>query len=74
MTSNLNLYQQVAKETGVSVEMVQEIVQAQSSFIRTTVERGAFESVSLVYLGKIKAKLKYIQYINQNKGRDGSTV
>ena len=65
MVSNTELYQEVAKEVGLSEAMVQEIIQAQATFIRKTIEQGSFESVTMVYLGKIKASLKAVQFTNQ---------
>ncbi len=63
---NTELYDEVAEELGVDINLVKEVVSANSTFIKETIERGAFESVIMPYLGKIKAKLRSVQKASNN--------
>jgi nucleoid DNA-binding protein len=63
---NETLYSEVAEELRVSENFVKEIVKSHSDFIVRSIERGAFESITLPYLGKLKAKLKSVQKADAN--------
>ena len=46
------LYKQLAEEYGTSVEEVRSIVESQFTFLRKTIERGAFDSVRIPMFGR----------------------
>ena len=46
------LYKQIAEEYGAPVDEVRSIVESQFSFLRTTIEHGAFDSVRLPMFGR----------------------
>ncbi len=58
---NEEIYEEVSEELRVPIDLVREISKAHSEFARQTIEVGAFESIILPYLGKLKAKLKSVQ-------------
>lgn len=58
---NVVITEETAEELNVSLELVKEIIQANQEFSRKTIERGAYENVTLPYLGKLKARHKAIQ-------------
>lgn len=66
---NDKLYQEVAKELNLPENLVKEVVHAQSLFTHKTIKKGAFESIRYVYLGKIAAKLRKIQKLNDIMGK-----
>jgi nucleoid DNA-binding protein len=55
------IIEEVADERKVSVELVREVVHSHSRYILEIIKSGAFESISLPYLGKLKAKLRSVQ-------------
>ena len=46
------LYKQLAEEYGTTVEEVKLIVESQFSFLRKTIEQGAFDSVRIPMFGR----------------------
>ncbi len=74
---NDELYEEVANELkgkysflqDISSDTVREIVNTQSLFTVKTIKKGAFESVRYVYLGKIAARLRKVQKINEQRGK-----
>lgn len=46
------LYKQLAEEYGTSVEEIRSIVESQFTFLRKTIERGAFDSVRIPMFGR----------------------
>jgi len=58
---NEEIYEEVSEELQVDLSLVQEVAKAHTEFSRMIIETGAFESVTLPYLGKLKAKLKSVQ-------------
>ena len=47
-----DLCRKVAEEFGCSVDEVRDIVDSQYEFLRSIIERGAFDSVRLPYFGR----------------------
>lgn len=66
---NETLYEEVSEELGVSYTLVKEVVKSHSEFILRSIERGAFESITLPYLGKLKANLRSVQRADANVKR-----
>lgn len=66
---NNELYLEVSKELELNEGLIKDIIQAQSQFTKMIMERGAFEGVRYVYLGKICAKLKKVQMMNHVMGQ-----
>lgn len=58
---NDEIYEEVSEEFEIDINLVKEVIEANSKFTRKVIERGAFESVIFPYLGKIKAKLRSVQ-------------
>jgi len=46
------LYKTIAAEYGTTVEEVRSIVESQFSFLRKTIEHGAFNSVRIPFFGR----------------------
>lgn len=46
------LYKELAKEYGTTVEEIRSIVESQFSFLRKTIEHGAFDSVRIPFFGR----------------------
>ncbi len=63
---NEQVYYEVAENLEVPEQLVKDIFNAQSEFTAKIIKRGAFESVTFVYLGKIKAKLRAVSKILSN--------
>lgn len=57
-----------AKELGLPLKVVREIVDTQSEYVRIVMESGSFDSIRLAYLGIFRSKPKEIQMINHLKG------
>lgn len=66
---NVDIVEETAQELGVSESLVKDIVGFHSKMSRTVIETGAFESVTLPYLGKLKAKLKSKQKADSKVNR-----
>jgi len=58
---NEEIYEEVSEELQVDINLVREISKAHSEFARQIIETGAFESIILPYLGKIKAQTRKVQ-------------
>lgn len=58
---NAEIIEEVAEELGLSIHLVKGIIASNSDFLRKTIETGAYESIHLPYLGKLKAKLRSVQ-------------
>ncbi len=65
---NQELYDEVARELNISSDEVEKIVKAQSQYTRHIIEVGKFEGIRYVYLGKIAAKTRKVQQLNQAQG------
>ncbi len=65
---NEGLYDEVASDLGLPKELIKSIANAQSLFTKHIIETGLFEGVRYVYLGKITAKVKKIQQLNEAQG------
>lgn len=65
---NQVLYQEVARELGLDVKVVKEIIDVQSEYTKMIIESNTFDSVRWPYLGKFSAKWKEVQMINHLKG------
>jgi nucleoid DNA-binding protein len=60
--------QEIAKELGISPSLVQKMVRSQFEFVKTTMEKGEFETVRLPYFGKFMVKPYRLQKVNENYG------
>lgn len=65
---NKELYEEVAKELKEPESVIRDVVKAQSDFTFDVMDRGDFENITYVYLGKVKAKLSKIQKLNEARG------
>lgn len=65
--ANERLYAQVAYKCDTSPKQVEECVDFLSKFIRTTMEKGAFDGVMIPYFGKIQVKALRAQWMNHVK-------
>ena len=55
------------KDSIITKELIEDVVdKGQSLFAYETIMLGTFETVSYPYLGKLKARHRYIQQMNQN--------
>lgn len=66
---NEEIYEEVSEELQLDISLIKEVAKAHSEFARVTIETGAFESIILPYLGKLKAKLKSVQKMTGNINR-----
>lgn len=66
---NEDIYDEVSEELKVNINLVKEVVSANSEYTVSIIHQGAFESVIYPYLGKIKAKLRSIQRASGNVNR-----
>lgn len=62
------IIQEIAKELGISPNLVQKIVKSQFEFVKLKMEEGAFETVKLPYFGKFHVKPYRLQKVNENYG------
>lgn len=60
--------QEIAKELGISPNLVQKIVRTQFEFVKYVMEKGEFETVRLPYFGKFMVKPYRLQKVNENYG------
>lgn len=67
---NKQVFEKVSQELNVDEKLVEEIFDIQSEFAAKVVKTGAFESVTFVYLGKLKAKLNAISKIMSNPRKE----
>jgi hypothetical protein len=58
---NEEIYEEVSEELQLPIDLVKEVGQAHSEFSKMIIETGAFENITLPYLGKLKAKLRSVQ-------------
>lgn len=59
---------EVAKELGLSVQLVKEIFSAHSMYTKQVMESNSFDGVRWPYLGVFRSKPKEVQVINHLKG------
>jgi nucleoid DNA-binding protein len=59
---------EIAKELGISPNLVQKIVKSQFEFVKVTMEKGEFETIKLPYFGKWHVKPYRLQKVNENYG------
>lgn len=58
---NQIITEETSEELNLDLSLVKEVIQANEQFARKSIERGAFENVTLPYLGKLKCKHKQVQ-------------
>lgn len=63
------LYKQVAEEFGTTVEEVRSIVESQFSFLRKTIEHGAFDSVRLPMFGRFYVNPYRLHRLNLDRAK-----
>ncbi len=68
ITCNQEVFSAVAKELGVSIAEVKQIYNAQSLFIKQTMESNTFDGVRWPYFGVFRSKPQEVQIINHLKG------
>lgn len=66
---NEEIYEEVSEELKINIDLVKEVISANSEYTVRVIHQGAFESVIYPYLGKIKAKLRSIQRASGNVTR-----
>lgn len=71
---NEEIIEECVEELHLPKELIQEVVKLNSKFNRKVIETGAYESVTLPYLGKLKAKLSSVQKAASNIKRGEATV
>lgn len=62
---NADVYDEVSDDLGIHPTIVAEIAKIQAEFTQKVIKDSAFEGVKWEYLGKFKAKLKFIQFTNE---------
>jgi len=67
--ANEEVAEEVADELGLPLYFVKDIIKTNSNLAKEVIERGAFESFTLPYLGKLKAKLRSVQMASGNVNR-----
>lgn len=65
---NSRILKEVAKELGLPTKEVQQIVDAQSAYVKFIMENGMFDSVRLPELGAFVSKPAEIQLLEHLKG------
>lgn len=63
------LYKQVAEEFGTTVEEVRSIVESQFSFLRKTIEHGAFDSVRIPMFGRFYVNPYRLHRLNLDRAK-----
>lgn len=74
--ANERLYKETAWKTGTSPKQVEEIIDAVSLFVVSTIKSGAFETVMIPSFGKFKVKTKLVQFhstLQTKPNEQGST-
>jgi hypothetical protein len=67
-TCNQEVFVEVAKELGLSPQVVKEIFNSFSAFTRSTMESNTFDGVRWPFLGVFKSKPIEVQVLNQLRG------
>jgi hypothetical protein len=65
---NDQILKETAKELGLTVKEVKEVVDAQSQYVKFIIENGMFDSVRLPNLGAFVSKPVEIQMLEHLKG------
>lgn len=65
---NESVVKEVAKELGLTIKEVRELVSTQSEYVKYVMESGTFDSIRLPYLGIFKSKPKEVQMLEHLKG------
>ena len=68
ITCNQEVFSAVAKELGIPIAEVKQIFNAQSLFIKNTMESNTFDGVRWPYFGVFRSKPQEVQIINHLKG------
>ena len=71
---NTEILDEVIEERGSTLQLVSEIIDRHSKFIKRTIETGAFETVTLPYLGKIKSNPRKVQATSNRVNRPNKEV
>lgn len=58
------IYREIAKETGSTMQEVENCVETQFKFIEKIIRRGEFDTVRMPYLGKFTVKPSRVKYLN----------
>lgn len=66
---NQELQQRVSLETGIPLNVIEDITNFQGKYTADTIKAGLFESVMWPFLGKIKAPIEKVQAKNENRGK-----
>lgn len=61
------LYKQLAEEFGTTVEEIRSIVDSQFSFLRKTIEHGAFDSVRVPMFGRFHVNPYRLHRLNLDR-------
>jgi len=67
--ANQDILEETIEELQLDPTLVEEVILANSKFVRSVIETGAYESITLPYLGKLKAKLRSVQMAAGNTKR-----
>lgn len=72
---NSVLYEEVAEELNLRPEQIQDIViEGQGKFIKHIIETSLFDTVTMPYLGKIKANFRKVQAVSHAQGKVGQPL
>lgn len=58
------IYREIAKETGATINEIEQCVETQFAFIEQTIKKGEFDTIRLPYLGKFTVNPKRVQNLN----------
>jgi len=58
------IYKEISKETGASMNEIERCVEMQFEFIEKTIKKGEFDTIRLPYLGKFTVNPKRVQNLN----------
>lgn len=67
-TCNQEVMSEVAKELGLSIQIVKDIFNTHSQYTRNVIESSSFDGVRWPYLGVFRSKPKEVQVLNHLKG------
>lgn len=67
-TCNQEVFSEVAKELGLSLQTIKDIFNSHSQYTKHVMENNSFDGVRWPYLGVFRSKPKEVQIINHLKG------
>ena len=70
VTSNNRIYKEIALELNISPQQVEEFHKVICQFTSEVISKGRLDTVMIPGLGKLRAKMKQIQFLTNRKMHD----